>query len=202
MVKPETLSTENLAGLEWDLEYFAKRTKTVLPKSSLVYQNTLGKTSIRFIDYKKNDIQESEEYQEELTETKIDFVTLEWKDYPIKRILYEADGVIVGEKDLLKIETLALRKGKKKEDERLIYDDLGNIVVIEIIEDGNETIKSNNDLEMIEDEVSTTTSPTPFTRTQPMGVKQDRGGNLPRPQVYYENIPKPNQSYDESIGYM
>ena len=30
--------------------------------------------------------------------------------------------------------------------------------------------------------------------TQPMGVRQDRGGNLPRPQVYYENKPKPSQS--------
>ena len=67
MVKPKALSTENLAGLEWDLEDFAKKTETFIPKSSLVYQNTLGKTSIRFIDYKKNDIQESEEYQEELT---------------------------------------------------------------------------------------------------------------------------------------
>ena len=67
MVKPEALSTENLAGLEWDLEDFAKRTEKVIPKSSLVYQNTIGKTSIRFIDYKKNNIQESEEYQEELT---------------------------------------------------------------------------------------------------------------------------------------
>ena len=85
MVKPEALSTENLAGLEWDLEDFAKKTETVIPKSSLVYQNTLGKTSIRFIDYKKNDTQESEEYQEELTEIKIDTVTLEGKDYPIKR---------------------------------------------------------------------------------------------------------------------
>ena len=64
MVKPEALSTENLARLEWDLEDFAKRTETVIPKSSLVYQNTIGKTSIRFIDYKKNYIQESEEYQE------------------------------------------------------------------------------------------------------------------------------------------
>ena len=51
------------------------------------------------------------------------------KDYPIKR-LYEAAGVIAGEEDLLKIETLALRKGKIEEDERLIYDNLGNIVVI------------------------------------------------------------------------
>ena len=67
MVKLEALSTENLSGLEWDLEDFPKRMETVIPKSSLVYQNTLGKTSIRFIDYKKNDIQESEEYQEELT---------------------------------------------------------------------------------------------------------------------------------------
>ena len=62
MVKPETLSTENLAGLEWDLEDFAKKTETVLS-----IPNTLGKTSIRFIYYKKNDTQESKEYQEELT---------------------------------------------------------------------------------------------------------------------------------------
>ena len=53
----------------------------------------------------------------------------------------------------------------------------------------------------MDDEVSTATSPTPFTRTQPMGIRQDRGGNLPRSQVYYENKPKPNQSYDESIDY-
>ena len=122
MVKPKALSTKNLVGLEWNLEEFAKRTETVIPKSSLVYQDTLGKTSLRFIDYKKDDIQESEEYQEELTETKVDSVTLEERDYPIKRIFFEADGVIVGEEDLLKIETLALRKGKIEEDKRLIYD--------------------------------------------------------------------------------
>ena len=51
------------------------------------------------------------------------------------------------------------------------------------------------------DEVSTATSPTPFTRTQPMGIRQDRGGNLSRPQVHYDNRPKPNQSYVESIDY-
>ena len=79
-------------------------------------------------------------------------------------MLYEADEVIAGEEDLLKIETLALRKGEIEE-ERLIYDNLGNIVVIELIEDENETIESDNDLEMMHDEVSTTTSPTPFTRT-------------------------------------
>ena len=189
IVKPETLSTKNLAGLEWDLEDFAKRTEIVIPKSSLVYQTTLEKTSIRFIDYKKNNIQESEEYQEELTETKIDSVTLEGRDYPIKRILYEADGVIAEEEDLLKIETLALRKGKIEEDERLIYDILGNIVVIELIEDNNETIESDNDLEMMEDEVSTTTSLTPFTRSQPMDARHNRR-NLPRPQANYENKPR------------
>ena len=53
MIKPETISIENLAGLEWNLKDFGKRTETIMPKSSLVYQNTLGKTSIRFIDYKK-----------------------------------------------------------------------------------------------------------------------------------------------------
>ena len=93
----------------------------------------------------------------------------------MKIILYEVDGVIEGEEDLLKIETLALRKGKIEEDERLIYDNLGNIVVIQLIEDDNETIGSYDDLEMTEDEVSSATSPTPFTRTQPMGVRQDRG---------------------------
>ena len=51
------------------------------------------------------------------------------------------------------METLALKKGKIEEDERLIYDNLGNIVVIELIEEDNETIESDNDLEMMEDEV-------------------------------------------------
>ena len=94
-----------------------------------------------------------------------------------------------------------MRKGKIEEDERLIYNNLGNIVVIKLIEEDNEPIKSNNDLEMMEDEVSTATSPTSFTRTQPMGLRQDRGGNLSRPQAHYENRPKPNQSYDESIDF-
>ena len=109
-------------------------------------------------------------------------------------ILYEAYGVIAGEEDLLKIETLALRKGKIEEDERLIYDNLGNIVVIELKEEDNETIKSDNDLEMMEDEVSTATYPTPFTRTQPMGLRRDRGGNLSRPQAHYENSVR-NQTF-------
>ena len=85
MVKPEALSIENLAGLEWDLEDFAKKTKTVIPKSSLVYQNTLGKTSIRFIDYKKNDTQESEEYQEELTKKKKRLCNFRRKRLPNKK---------------------------------------------------------------------------------------------------------------------
>ena len=45
---------------------------------------------------------------------------------------------------------------------------------MELIEDDNETIESDNDLEMMEDGVSTATSPTPFTITQPMGVRQER----------------------------
>ena len=53
MVKQEALSTENLARIEWNLEDFAKRTEAVIPKSSLVYQNTLGKTSIKRMIYKK-----------------------------------------------------------------------------------------------------------------------------------------------------
>ena len=109
--------------------------------------------------------------------------------------------LITGEEDLLKIEILALKKGEIEEEERLIYDNLGNIVVIELVEDDNKTIESDNDLEMMDDEVSTVTSPSPFIRTQPMGIRQDRGGNLPRPQAYYENKPKPSQSYDESIDF-
>ena len=92
-----------------------------------------------------------------------------------------------------------MRKGKIEEDERLIYNILGNIVVIELIEDDNETIESDNGLEMMEDEVSSATSPTPFARSQPKEVRQNRGGNLTRPQAHYEN--RPNQSYYKSIDY-
>ena len=94
-----------------------------------------------------------------------------------------------------------MRKGKIEEDERLIYDILGNIVVIELIEDNNETIESDNDLEMMEDEVSSATSPTPFARSQPMEVRHNRGRNLPTPQAHYENRSRPSQSYDESIDF-
>ena len=65
----------------------------------------------------------------------------------------------------------------------------------------NETIELDNDLEMMENEVSSATSPTQFAKSQPMEVRHNRGGNLPRPQAYYENRPRPNQSYDESIDY-
>ena len=53
IVKPQAISSKNLVGLEWNLGDFSKRTETIIPKSSLVYQNTLGETSIRFIEYKK-----------------------------------------------------------------------------------------------------------------------------------------------------
>ena len=135
-----------------------------------------------------------------MTDTSIDSITLEGRDYPIKRIFYEADGLIVGEEDLLKIETLALRKGKIEEDEILIYDTLGNIVVIELIEDDNETIESDK-LDMMDDEVSSAASPTPFTRSQPTEARHNRGGNLPRTQVNYVNRPRPSQSYEKSIDF-
>ena len=90
-----------------------------------------------------------------------------------------------------------MRKGNIEVNKRLIYDILGNIVVIELIEDDNETIESDNDLEMMEDEISTATSPTPFARSQPMDKRHNSGGNLPIPQAHYEN--RPSQSYDESI---
>ena len=94
MVKPQAISAKNLISLEWNLGDFSKRTKTIISKSSLVYQNTLGETSIRFIEYKKdNNHQESEEYQEELMETVINYILLEGKTYPIKRIFYKADGL-------------------------------------------------------------------------------------------------------------
>ena len=112
-----------------------------------------------------------------MTDTSIDSITLEGRDYPIKRILYEANGLIAGEEDLLKIETLASRKGKIEEGKRLIYDTLGIIIVIELIEDDNETIESNTKLEMMDDEVSSAASSTPFTRSLPMEARHNRGGN-------------------------
>ena len=46
--------------------------------ASQVYQNTSGGTNIRFIYHNKNNsLQENEEYQEELTDTSIDSITLE-----------------------------------------------------------------------------------------------------------------------------
>ena len=83
----------------------------------------------------------------------------------------------------------------------MIYDILGNIVVIKLIKDYNETIESDNELEMMEDEVSTATSPTPFARSQPMEGRHNSGGNLPRPQAHYENRPRPSQSYGEPIDF-
>ena len=53
MIKLQAVSTKNLSGLEWNLEDFSKQIEIIVPKNSLVYQNTLGKTSIRFIEYQK-----------------------------------------------------------------------------------------------------------------------------------------------------
>ena len=136
-----------------------------------------------------------------MTDTIIDSITLQGRDYPIKRILYKVDRLIAGEEDLLKIETLAFRKGKIEEDKRLIYDTLGNIVVIELIEDDNETIESDKELEMMDDEVSSAASSTPFTRSQPMEARHNRGGNSLRPQVNYANRPGPSQLYEKSIDF-
>ena len=56
-------------------------------------------------------------------------------------------------------------KGNIEEDERIIYDTLGNIVVIELIENEDEPIDLDKELEMMDDEVSSVASPTPFTRS-------------------------------------
>ena len=55
-----------------------------------------------------NNHQESEEYQEELTGPVIDYIFLEGKTYPIKRIFYQADGLIADDDEILEIEALAL----------------------------------------------------------------------------------------------
>ena len=39
---------------------------------------------------------------------------LEGKTYPIKRIFYQVDGLIVDDDEILEIEALALQKGKLK----------------------------------------------------------------------------------------
>ena len=66
------------------------------------FSRVLQETSIRFIEYKKdNNHQESEEYQEELTETTINYILLEGKTYLIKRIFYQADGLIVDDDEIL-----------------------------------------------------------------------------------------------------
>ena len=109
-----------------------------------------------------------------MTDTSIDSITLEGRDYPIKRILYEAKRLIAGEEDLLKIKTLALRKGRIEEDERLIYDTLGNIVVIELIEDDNETIESDKELDMMDDEISRVASPVRPEKFQLLEKGQNR----------------------------
>ena len=54
---------------------------------------------------------------------------------------------------------------------------------------------------MMEDDISTTTSLTPFTRNQPMEATHYRGGNLPRPQVSNINKLGRSHSYDESIDF-
>ena len=70
--------------------------------------------------------------------------------------------------------------------------------MIDLIEKENE-IKQK--IDMMEDDISTATSPTPFTRNQPMGATHHRGGNLPTPQVSNINKPGPSHSYDESIDF-
>ena len=54
---------------------------------------------------------------------------------------------------------------------------------------------------MMEDDISTATSPTPFTKNQPMGATHHRGENLPRPQVSNINRHGLSHSYEESIGF-
>ena len=93
-------------------------------------------------------------------------------------------------------------KGKIEEYERLDYDTLGNIVVIELIEEENEIVDQKKEkLDMMEDDISTTTSLTLFTRIQSMGATPNRGGNLPRQHVTHINRLGPSQTYYESIDF-
>jgi len=50
LIKPIKINPEEYAGLEWNLEDFAKP-KIFKPESHLMYTNSKGETSIRFTNY-------------------------------------------------------------------------------------------------------------------------------------------------------
>lgn len=52
MVKPREYSSEQLVGLEWDMEKFLENQETIIaPQEALTYKDIHGRTSLRFLDY-------------------------------------------------------------------------------------------------------------------------------------------------------
>lgn len=51
-IKPQPITSEQYAGLEWDLDNFIPKT-ILAPIDTVMYTNTKGRTSVRFTDYKE-----------------------------------------------------------------------------------------------------------------------------------------------------
>lgn len=52
LIKPQPITSEQYAGLEWDLDNFIPKT-ILAPIDTVMYTNTKGRTSVRFTDYKE-----------------------------------------------------------------------------------------------------------------------------------------------------
>lgn len=64
MIKPLKCGSEQLVGLEWNLDKFIEPTQVIVPQDSLIYTDMQGRISIRFTDYTTHTTKELEESSE------------------------------------------------------------------------------------------------------------------------------------------
>ncbi|KAL2497116.1 hypothetical protein Adt_22666 [Abeliophyllum distichum] len=169
MVRPKEFSSEQLAGLEWDMDKFLEqKEKAIAPTEALTYKDIHGRTSLRFINYDHVERQLEGDEEESLNEPFIDNVHIELIGEDYDKIIFPKElQMALDKKELLNLEEQMYLKKQIQENEYLYYDSEQNIRIGTIYEESDDN-RSNisYDKNFMEDTRSyKTIDDTPFDKT-------------------------------------
>ncbi|KAL2526673.1 Uncharacterized protein Adt_11727 [Abeliophyllum distichum] len=187
MVRPKEFSTEQLAGLEWDMDKFLEQKEnTIAPTEALTYKDIHGRTNLRFLNYDHiENHSEGNDEEEFVSEPFIDNVHIELIGEDLDRIIFPKElGLILDKEELLQLEE------QIQEQEYLHYDLEENIRIGIIKEDQDDQSEVSYEKNFM-DESYKTIDYTPFDKT----IKHEPfsyGGSFP-PRGAYDTYNEPPQ---------
>ena len=206
LIKPIKINPEEYAGLEWKLGDF-KEKEALIPDAHLIYTNSKGEPSIRFTDYNyeaQKDLEE-ESIIEEMPLTGMNIEVILEEDYAVDLAIEKAKEICKNNKNRLftckgcKLKDLNLEQtishfkiceqrtdNKGYRLEKNLQDKLekSNNIMTQIQDDNSEISELESILSQKE-LMETTSSSSPFQRTNEQGYTADNStGNIPRRRLY------------------